>query len=226
MKDLLAPSIMCGNLLNLEREIAIYEEGKADLIHFDIMDTTFTKTTMLPPSLIPAIQKATRIPVDVHVMVDRPERFIDTLLPLCKDAYVSFHVEVTKEIQNLLKAVKTAGGHPSVALNPGTPLCMIEEVAPLLDMLLLLTCNAGHGPKQDIDAQMADKIRRGRALLDRAGRTDAMLEVDGNISFQNAKTAQRCGANVYVLGTASIYRPDSGVVENMEKLRAHLATPH
>ena len=223
MKDLLAPSIMCGDLLNLEREIRIYEEAQADLIHFDIMDTTFTKTTMLPPMLVPMIKRATQIPVDIHVMVDRPERFIDTLLPICKDCYVSIHAEVTKELQNLLKEIKAAGGKPSVALNPGTSLCLIEEVAPLLDMALILNCNAGHGAKQDVNAQMEDKIRRARALLDRAGRQDAMLEVDGNISFENAKKAQRCGANVFVLGTASIYRPDSGVVENMQRLREHLA---
>ncbi len=223
MKDLLAPSIMCGDLLNLEREIRIYKEAQADLIHFDIMDTTFTKTTMLPPMLVPMIKRATQIPVDIHVMVDRPERFIDTLLPICKDCYVSIHAEVTKELQNLLKEIKTAGGKPSVALNPGTSLCLIEEVAPLLDMALILNCNAGHGAKQDINIQMEDKIRRARALLDRAGRQDAMLEVDGNISFENAKKAQRCGANVFVLGTASIYRPDSGVVENMQRLREHLA---
>ena len=214
---------MCGDLLNLEREIRIYEEAQADLIHFDIMDTTFTKTTMLPPMLVPMIKKATQIPVDIHVMVDRPERFIDTLLPICKDCYVSIHAEVTKELQNLLKEIKAAGGKPSVALNPGTSLCLIEEVAPLLDMALILNCNAGHGAKQDVNAQMEDKIRRARALLDRAGRQDAMLEVDGNISFENAKKAQRCGANVFVLGTASIYRPDSGVVENMQRLREHLA---
>ena len=223
MKDLLAPSIMCGDLLNLEREIRIYEEAQADLIHFDIMDTTFAKTTMLPPMLVPMIKRATQIPVDIHVMVDRPERFIDTLLPICKDCYVSIHAEVTKELQNLLKEIKAAGGKPSVALNPGTSLCLIEEVAPLLDMALILNCNAGHGAKQDINIQMEDKIRRARALLDRAGRQDAMLEVDGNISFENAKKAQRCGANVFVLGTASIYRPDSGVVENMQRLREHLA---
>ena len=223
MKDLLAPSIMCGDLLNLEREIRIYEEAQADLIHFDIMDTTFTKTTMLPPMLVPMIKRATQIPVDIHVMVDRPERFIDTLLPICKDCYVSIHAEVTKELQNLLKEIKAAGGKPSVALNPGTSLCLMEEVAPLLDMALILNCNAGHGAKQDINIQMEDKIRRARALLDRAGRQDAMLEVDGNISFENAKKAQRCGANVFVLGNASIYRPDSGVVENMQRLREHLA---
>ena len=214
---------MCGDLLNLEREIRIYEEAQADLIHFDIMDTTFTKTTMLPPMLAPMIKRATQIPVDIHVMVDRPERFIDTLLPICKDCYVSIHAEVTKELQNLLKEIKAAGGKPSVALNPGTSLCLMEEVAPLLDMALILNCNAGHGAKQDINIQMEDKIRRARALLDRAGRQDAMLEVDGNISFENAKKAQRCGANVFVLGTASIYRPDSGVVENMQRLREHLA---
>ena len=99
----------------------------------------------------------------------------------------------------------------------------MEEVAPLLDMALILNCNAGHGAKQDINIQMEDKIRRARALLARAGRQDAMLEVDGNISFENAKKAQRCGANVFVLGTASIYRPDSGGVENMQRLREHLA---
>lgn len=224
MKDMLAPSIMCGNLLDLAGEIKQYEAGGADLIHFDIMDTTFTNTTMLPPRLIPMIQVYTHIPVDVHVMVERPERFADALLPLCKDAYVSFHVEVTKEIGNLVKEVRRAGGKPSVALNAGTPIWLIEEVAPLLDMILLINGNAAHGRKQNIDAQIEQKIRQARAMLDKAGRTDAVVSVDGNISFENAKRAKCCGANVFVLGTASIYRDGGTVSEHMRDLRTCLQT--
>lgn len=223
MKDLLAPSIMCGDLLNLSGDIKAYEEAQADLIHFDIIDTTFSKSTMLPPMLVPAIKKVTDIPLDIHVMIDRPERILDTLLPLCKDAYMSFHIETTKEIQNLVNEVHAAGGKAGVALNPGTPLCLIEEVAPRLDMVLIMTCNAAHGMKQNIDERMADKIRRTRALLDSVGREDAVIAVDGNISLENAKIAKENGANVFILGSASIYRPqEHTVAEGLRKMRAHL----
>ena len=222
MRDLFAPSIMCGDLLNLEEEIRTYEKAGADMIHFDIMDTTFTNTTMLPPLLLPAIHRATRLPVDVHVMVDRPERFIETLLPYCKDTYVSIHIESTKEIQNLLKAIKQAGGRPSVALNPGTSLCMVEEVVPLVDMMLVLLCNAGSGPKQDIDEQLSHKLQKAKMMLEQYGKTGALLEVDGNVSFENARRAKSMGANVFVLGTASIYNDKGTVPENMGRLREYL----
>lgn len=222
MQTYLAPSIMCADLLNLQKEIEICTQAKADLIHFDIMDTTFTTTTMLPPALIPAIRKVTAIPLDIHVMIDRPERILQTLLPLCKDAYVSFHIEVTKEIQNLLKEVRSHGGKPCVALNPGTPVCMIEEVLPIVDMVLVMTCNAAHGAKQDIDVYMQNKIRRVRSMLDAMQKPETLIEVDGNISFANAKIAKECGANVFVLGSSSIYGKPYTVAEGLAKLRSHL----
>lgn len=106
MNDILSPSIMCADLLNLEAEIRKLEEAKVDLIHIDIMDTTFTDTTMLPPKIIPLIMNITDIPLDVHVMIDEPERIMNTFLPYCKGNYVSFHVEVTKEMGSLIQQVK------------------------------------------------------------------------------------------------------------------------
>lgn len=221
-KDYFSPSLMCGDWLNLQGEIQAYEEARAEMIHFDIMDTTFTPTTMLPPSLVQAVRKATEIPLDIHLMVREPEYFLDNILPWCDGCYISVHAEATKQLREVVRDIREAGAKPSVALNPGTPLCMIEEVAPYLDMALILNGNAGKSTKQDIDSHMERKIRRARELLDTCGNETALIEVDGNISFENALRAKRNGANVYVLGTASIYGKETGVAENIKRLREYL----
>ena len=222
MKTMLSPSIMCADLLNLETEIHRLEEAKVDLIHFDIMDSTFTTTTMLPPLMLPAMRKITAIPLDIHVMIDRPERIMDTILPHIQGAYVSIHTEVTKEIQSIFRKVKNAGGRVSAALNYATPLCMLEELIPMLDMVLLVLGNAGNGAGVGLDDQLLDKIARTRKMLDEHGRRDVPIEVDGGVSFDVARRTKAVGASIFVLGTKSVYQPGVSVVERCNALREYL----
>jgi len=223
VKPMLAPSIMCADLLNLEREIRLLEEAKVELIHFDVMDTTFTTTTMLPPMLISAINKITNIPVDIHVMIDKPQRIIDYLLPYCKGNYISFHTETTIELMGLIKKAKDAGAKVGAALNYATSLSAIEEVLPSLDFLLLILGNGGTGPRIDLDAQLLHKISRARKMLDDAGCEHVPISVDGGVSFEVAKKTMEMGANIFVLGTKSIYNKENSVVEQCNAFRAYLS---
>ena len=218
MKQYLCPSIMCGDLLNLEREIRTLEKGRADLIHFDMMDTTFTVQTMLPAILIPQIRKATQIPLDIHVMIRNPETFLDELLKSCKGCFVQLHIESTNRINLLLEKIREAGAYPGIALNSGTPLSLLEETVPHVELINVILGNAGLGA-QRLDAQLLDTVKRARALADSAGKKDMVIQVDGGVSFETALAVQREGANAYVLGTKSIYGQERGTEEKLDELR-------
>jgi len=222
MKDLLSPSIMCADLLNLEKEIRLLIEAKVELIHFDIMDTTFTNQTMLPLRMIPLIKKITNIPLDIHVMIDKPERILETLLPYCENNYVEIHVESTKEIGSIFQQIRAAGGKPAAVLNSGTPITVLEELLPHIDMVNLILGNAGFCPRQPLDDQLLQKIAKVRKMLDDHNRSDVVLEVDGAVSFETAKLTKKAGANSFVLGTSSVYKDGLSVVEQCNSLRDYI----
>lgn len=221
MKDYIAPSIMCADLLNLESEIVKLEQAKVDLIHFDIMDTTFTSQTMLPLKAIPMVKRITDIPLDIHIMIDRPERVIDTFLPVCQDSFVSFHVEATTEISSLLQQVKAAGGRPGVALNSGTPVSYLEEVIDSVDMVILILGNAGFGPRQSLNSQLIKKLQRVKSMIQASGR-DIRLSVDGGVSKETGKKTKEVGADTFVLGTSAVYKENKNVVEMCNEFRGYI----
>ena len=196
MKHYLSPSLMCCDLLNVERDLHILEKTGMDMIHYDIMDTSFTTGTMLPALMLERVARTTNLPMDVHIMSLSPECYFPQVLPWCRGGYVSIHAEGLR---------------------------CLEEVAPLVDMVVLMNGVAGcNRMKLDIDSHMRNRIRRTRALLDRMGRTHALLSVDGNISLDNARRARRGGANTFVLGTASIFRPERPLEETCLDFRAQL----
>lgn len=221
MKDYIAPSIMCADLLNLESDIRKLELANADLIHYDIMDTTFTNQTMLPLMAVPMVKKITSIPLDIHVMIDRPERIIDTLLPVCKDAYVSFHVESTMEIGSLIHYVRDAGGKPGVAINSGTPISMLEEIIDRVDMVIVILGNGGFGPRQPLDQQLLRKVSQIKTMIEMSGR-DILLSVDGGVSKETGKKTKEVGADTFVLGTSAIYIKDHDVVALCDEFRDYI----
>lgn len=223
-KDLLAPSIQCADLLNLEKEIRKLEEAEVDLLHFDIMDTTFTTCTMLPTIMIPQLMAVTDIPLDIHIMSMYPEKYLEYVLPYCKGNYVSIQVESNPLAYYTLSALKAGGAKVGLAFNKGTPIDRMEEFAPILDFALVMNGVAGiTGPKLEIDESLRKKIRLAREILDKAGREDAFVEVDGAISPENAKISKENGANAYVLGTSSLYRKDMDVLTACEKFRQYIS---
>lgn len=222
MNDILAPSIMCADLLNLEAEIKKLESAAINLIHFDVMDTTFTNQTMLPIMAIPMIKRMTDIPIDIHVMIDRPERIIATILPICKDAFISFHVESTMEIGSLIQQVRSAGGKPGVALNSATSVSMLEELIDHVDLINVILGNAGFGPRQTLDDQLLNKIRKIKKMINDKDRNDILLAVDGGVSFEVGRKTKEAGANTFVLGTKSIYIEEKSVIDQCIKFREYL----
>ena len=172
MKHYLSPSLMRRDLLNVERDLHILEKTGMDMIHYDIMDTSFTTGTMLPALMLERVARTTNLPMDVHIMSLSPECYFPQVLPWCRGGYVSIHAEGLRRGAPLLSEIRNAGVGAGVALNAGTPPCCLEEVAPLVDMVVLMNGVAGcNRMKLDIDSHMENRIRRTRALLDRMGRT-------------------------------------------------------
>lgn len=221
MKVKLAPSIMCADLLNLEKEIKLLEEAEVDLIHYDIMDTTFTNQTMLPIRAIPLIKKITDIPLDIHVMIDRPERIIETLLPLAKDSYISFHAEATMCLSSLITHIKGAGGKVGVAINSATSVSALEEVIHKVDMITVILGSGGCGPREYLDDRLVDKVKRIKEMIDQTD-NEVLLSVDGGVSNEVGKTLKEVGADTFVLGTKAIYREGESVVKLCKEFRRDL----
>ena len=221
MKQYLAPSIICGDQLNLEREINYLNEAKPDFIHFDIMDTSFSPldpSMCLQPSLIPAFREKTDIPLDIHIEVNEPYYFIKNILPYCKDCIIQVHVESCVKLIHYINLIKNNGAIAGVALNCGTSSSLLEDIISEVSLVDILTTNNPSG-KHIFNNQVKEKIKKIRKMADAVGNKDLIIEVDGGISFDIAKECKELGANCYVLGTKSIYKQNKSVVEKINEFK-------
>ncbi|HEU5218687.1 MAG TPA: ribulose-phosphate 3-epimerase [Gemmatimonadales bacterium] len=195
----IAPSVLSADLGRLREQIAEVEAGGAEWIHVDVMDGRFVPNLTFGAPLIKALRKLTDLPLDVHLMVAEPESYLDDYA----DAGVSvftFHPEATIHVQRQLARVRERGMKAGLALNPGSPVGLIEEVVDDLDLVLIMSVNPGFGGQRYIEAATG-KIRRVRALLDGRG-SSAALEVDGGITTATIRRAWQAGADTFVAGTA------------------------
>ena len=195
----IAPSVLSADLSRLRDQVRAAEEGGADWIHVDVMDGHFVPNLTFGAPLIRALRKATELPLDVHLMVERPEHYIEEFAELGV-AVFTFHPEATIHVQRQLASIREHGMLAGLALNPGTPLGRIEEVTDDLDLVLIMSVNPGYGGQSYIP-HATDKIARTRALLERHG-SEAVLEVDGGITTATIGAAWRAGARAFVAGTA------------------------
>ena len=217
-KKQISPSLMCADLLNLGAELKLLEKAGIEYLHIDIMDGVYVPNYTLGTDFVKKLKSATNIPLDVHMMVRNPENKLDWI-PFGEGDYVSVHYEACTHLQRALSMIRARGGKPMLALNPGTPLSVMEEVLPDLDAVLIMTVNPGFAGQKLIPATL-DKIRRLRKYLDENGYGHVEIECDGNVSFENAKKMREAGANIFVAGTSSIYAKDGSFEENIQKLRA------
>ena len=217
MKSLISPSLMCADFLHLGDELVKLEKNGIEYLHIDIMDGEFVPNYTLGIDFIKKLKAATKIPLDVHMMVTRPENKLDWI-PFGEGDYVSVHYEASVHLHRALSMIRARGGKPMLALNPGTPLSVIEEVLPDLDAILVMTVNPGFAGQKLVETTL-DKIRRLRKYLDDNGYGHVEIECDGNVSFENAKKMRAAGANIFVAGTSSIYAKDGSFEENIQKLR-------
>ena len=203
----IAPSVLSADLGKLAEEVAVVEAGGADWIHVDVMDGHFVPNLTYGADIIAALRRATDLPLDVHLMVERPEFYIAPFAD-AGAALFTFHPEATNHVQRQLDQVRACGMRAGLALNPGTPLSYVDEIINDLDMLLLMTVNPGFGGQQYIPAA-TEKIARARRLLDDVG-SAARLQVDGGISCHTIGTAFKAGADTFVAGSAIFKAEEPG----------------
>ncbi len=199
MATLIAPSILSADFGRLAEEIRAAEAAGADLIHVDVMDGRFVPNITIGPLVVEAARRATRLPLDVHLMIVEPEKYIDAFAK-AGAARLSVHAEACPHLHRTLQQIKAAGSMPAVALNPSTPLCAIEEVLGEVGMVLVMSVNPGFGGQSFIP-QALDKIARLRALIQARG-LSVDIEVDGGIAPSTAGRVVAAGANVLVAGNA------------------------
>ncbi len=211
----IAPSLLAADFGRVAEEVARVTAAGADMIHIDVMDGMFVPNISFGACVIKAARKATDLPLDVHMMVHQPERYIADMVEAGADI-VTVHAEATAHIHRALQTIRE---HKNVrcglALNPGTPVSAASCVAELLDLLLIMTVNPGFGG-QKLIVPALDKIAEAKALLEAAG-SAALLEVDGGVTADNARLFTEKGANVLVSGTAVFGAQDARAA--MEKMR-------
>lgn len=199
-----APSILAANWLKLESEIERVTTAGADVLHLDVMDGSFVPPISFGQDMVKAIRKITKLPLDVHLMIDSPEKHIDSFIDAGAN-YLSFHIEATKHAHRLLQSIKARGVKAGIVLCPGTPVSAIGEVLKIVDYVLVMTVNPGWGGQSFIP-ETVYKIREIKALL--GDSTNVGIEVDGGITAETSKTCRDAGANMLVSGSYLFNSPD------------------
>ena len=195
----LAPSILAANFANLGADIAAATRGGADQIHVDVMDGHFVPNITIGVPVVKSLRKATTLPLDVHLMIMQPDRYLEAFIEAGANM-VSVHVEVLPHLHRTVTQIKKLGAKAGVVLNPSTPVSALEEIAPDVDFVLVMSVNPGFGGQVFIPASVK-KIRNVRALLDRAG-NQAPIEVDGGIDLTTVTSVVEAGAEWLVAGHA------------------------
>jgi len=195
----IAPSILSADFTILGQQIAAAERGGADLIHVDVMDGHFVPNLSIGVPVVRSIRKVATVPLDVHLMIEEPDRYLDAFVK-AGAAMISVHLEVLPHLHRTLQAIKELGAKAGVAINPSTPVGSLEEVAGMVDHVLVMSVNPGFGGQTFIP-RSESKIRAVRTLLDRQGNA-APIEVDGGVDTSNAASLVDAGVTILVAGTS------------------------
>ena len=201
----IAPSILSADLGRLSDEIRSVEAGGADWIHVDVMDGRFVPNITLGPIVVKAARAATRLPLDVHLMIVEPERYIEAFAEAGADV-ISVHVEASVHLQRTLGEIRRLGKRAGVVLNPHTPESAVEYVLDDLDLILIMSVNPGFGGQHFLPAVLP-KIAKVREMIERRG-LSVDLEVDGGVAPETTEAVVRAGADVLVAGSAVFGKPD------------------
>jgi ribulose-phosphate 3-epimerase len=201
-----APSILSADFGRLAEEVRAVEAAGADYIHVDVMDGRFVPNITIGPVVVEAVRKATKLPLDVHLMIVEPEKYIDDFVK-AGASIVTVHVEACPHLNRTLHQIRDAGAKPSVVLNPSTSLSAIEEVLPFVDQVLVMSVNPGFGGQSFISTSV-DKVRRLKQQLDARKLGNVDIEVDGGINAETAKLVVAAGATVLVAGSSVFHSGD------------------
>lgn len=212
--------MMCVDFSVLAQTIRTFEEAGIEYLHIDIMDGEFVPNFTLGVDFCKKLRTMTHIPLDIHLMIEKPENKLEWFWP-CPGEIVAIHAESTAHLQRVLAKIHTYGAKAYVAVNPGTPISVLEDVLDDVDGVLVMTVNPGFAGQKLIPATLP-KISRLREFLDARGYQHISIEVDGNVSFENAKKMREAGADIFVGGSSSVFGQDGGLTESIIRMRQNL----
>lgn len=220
MQKKISPSIMCADFFQLDTYIKAFEKCNIDMIHVDIMDGSFVPNYTLGTDFIKALKRKTKIPLDIHLMINNPENKLDWF-EFDENDYVAIHCESTPHLHKAISAIKNRRAKAMVAVNPATPICALESILDDIDAVLIMTVNPGFAGQKLIKSVLK-KITQLRNYLDKNGYEHIEIEVDGNVSFENAALMSKAGSNIFVAGTSSIFTKDLKLEDAINKLKNNI----
>jgi ribulose-phosphate 3-epimerase len=218
----IAPSILSADFARLADGIAQAEEGGADIIHVDVMDGHFVPNLTIGPPVVAAVRRVTQLPLDVHLMIEKPELLIPAFAAAGATG-ITVHQEACVHLHRTVQQIRELGVRPGVALNPATPLSAIDEILPYVDLVLIMSVNPGFGGQRYIPTSTR-KIAALRKIVDERGLWPIDIEVDGGVSESTIGDVVSAGANMLVAG-AAVYNDKGTVAENINALRRAAGQP-
>ena len=210
-------SVACANFRNLEKDIREIEDSGIDYLHIDIMDGLFVPNFALNFSIMKTLKEITRLPMECHLMVENPERYIEASAQ-AGASYITIHAEATQHLQRALTQIKETGAKAGIALNPATPINVLDYILEDLDLILIMTVNPGFAGQKLVSSTMK-KIEEVSKLTNKKGFVDVEIQVDGNVSIENIPRMIKAGATMLVGGTSSVFRIGHTIKDSVSLIR-------
>ncbi|SES74877.1 ribulose-phosphate 3-epimerase [Salinibacillus kushneri] len=216
----IGPSIMCANMGELKDNILRLDRKDVDFFHFDVMDGRFVPNFTLGPDIMKSLRPLTKVPFDAHLMIEEPENYIDVFSEAGADM-ISVHAEATTHLQRTLQSIRDRGMKAGIALNPATPLTVLDYIWDTIDYVLLMTVNPGFAGQKFIPLAM-DKIGELHQMIN-GKNLSIEIQVDGNISYETIPKVMDRGAEMLVCGTSSLFKKDKTLEQAMDELNLLLS---
>ncbi len=221
MKKMLAPSLMCADLMNMTQAVAELEANQVDWFHLDIMDAHFVPNMTFGPDWCKALAKISHTPLDYHLMMDNPALFIN-VIELKQEDYITIHSELPEELVNeAIEMIRAKGGHVGLAVNPGTPVEVLTPYLDKIDLVLLMLVHPGFAGQKMVEGIM-EKVAMTRKLLTEHNHPEILISTDGNINIERAAYMATIGADIFVGGTSAVFRKDKTLAEAVAEFRAEV----